>query len=122
MWENHLSTLSFGWREFLWKSQTRFLFFIFYISSYGKQLMKDQMCWRLCKDKNSNHTHMFWICPVVQIFWKKIYRIICKVLDYKIPYSCCTIYIGHLKGFVNKSVQNLVKILLAAGRQLQGIG
>lgn len=35
-----------------------FFFFITPLINSKQMMMKDQMCWRLCKDKNSNHTHV----------------------------------------------------------------
>lgn len=55
VWKNHLTTtLSLGWREFLWKNQTRY-FITPLIKS--KQLMKEQMCWCV---KTRTRTILIW--------------------------------------------------------------
>lgn len=57
---------------------------IFYNSSHQEQTTgerQDVMAKvKLVKDKNLNHTHLFWNCLVVQIFWKQIHTVIHKAL------------------------------------------
>lgn len=51
----------------------------------GKLIKTQQLCWRICTDKDSNQTHIFWKCEIIMLFWDSIQLSICKRLGTRYP-------------------------------------
>lgn len=67
----HQTTNSSTWRVFKWKIISRF---------YRTPEITDEMghthlssYWRNCGTQSTNHTHIFWLCPKLCVFWRQIF-------------------------------------------------
>ena len=70
MWNTqHSSTSSKKWREFGWKNLVRFFITPLIKSRHSHS---HQPCWRLCGHMDANHSHIFWMCPKIKMFWTNI--------------------------------------------------
>lgn len=105
------STSSPIWKEFAWKNLTRY-FITPKIKS--KQLKTPQLCWRQCGSYEGNHTHIFWSCSKLQLFWAAVTVTIKKILGYHIPNTFTVLYLGNLEDSVLSEDLYLCKILLVA--------
>lgn len=108
------STNSQQWREFNWKCAIRF-FITPNIKS--KQLGIVQPCWRDCDTQSANHSHIFWTCPKIQLFWIMINNTLQGVLGYNIPREFHIMFLGNMSDHVQKEDLYLTKILLTAARK-----
>ena len=52
------------WKEFCWKNTVRFFNTPMAKSRFSSA---QQPCWRLCGEKNVDHTHVFWKCTQISI-------------------------------------------------------
>jgi len=108
------TTSSRIWREFCWKNVIRF-FITPKIKSTFLSVTVPQPCWRQCGAVNVNHSHVFWLCPVITQFWEDVHMVIVEILGYDIPKSCSVLYFGNTRGnIVSREDRYLFKILLAA--------
>ena len=105
----HTTTNSRIWREFGWKNLTRF-FITPKLKS--KQTGSQHSCWRLCGEREANHTHIFWGCQKLNPFWENVHNIIKNILGYEIPKECGVMYLGNLNQYVLVKDRYLIKILL----------
>ena len=108
------STSSNQWRVFNWKNLVRF-FITPKIQS--RTSSAHQACWRQCGCLDSHHTHIFWSCEKLKLFWECVHSVLINVLGYKIPLSCTVLYLGHITPLILKRDQYLVKILLTAAKK-----
>uniref|UniRef100_A0A3B3BI18 Uncharacterized protein n=1 Tax=Oryzias melastigma TaxID=30732 RepID=A0A3B3BI18_ORYME len=76
------STRSGRWKEFGWKIILRF-FITPQIAT--KQQGKPKYCWRQCGHVNANHSHIFWLCDKLRIFWDSVIKTIEGIMGYIIP-------------------------------------
>ena len=78
----HTTTSSRTWREFGWKNLT-----CYFITPAikGKQSGSQQSCWRMCGNREANHSHIFWECNKLDLFWENICVTIKDILGYSIP-------------------------------------
>ena len=113
MWKaQHSSTSSKKWREFGWKNLIHF-FITPQIKS--KSSKSQQQCWRQCGQMDANHSHIFWTCPKIQIFWSNICLILKKVLRYDLPIDVKVLYLGIIRDdVIDKKDWYLCKILFIA--------
>ena len=116
MWKMHQTTTnSRTWREFSWKNLVRFFITPKVKSNY---LSVNLPCWRECGALSSDHSHVFWNCDKVQLFWKMVHKILQEVLRYKIPLCCKVLYLCNFtEENVHAGDRYLVKILLIAGKK-----
>lgn len=105
----YTTTNSRIWREFGWKNLTRY-FITPKLKS--KQTRSEHLCWRLCGEREANHTHIFWECHKLNPFWENVYNIIKGILGYIIPKEFKVMYLGNLNKHVVKDDRYLAKILL----------
>ena len=73
MWEEictevHLVTNSNVWREFKWKAVMRTPNITAKFST-----THSNKCWRNCGPHIGNQTHILWICPKLEAFWKEVF-------------------------------------------------
>lgn len=112
IWKTQQSTTSSRvWRLHCWKNLIRF-----FITPKirNKHTSLPQPCWRSCGDVNTNHSHVFWLCPKIAKFWEDVHSVIGKVLGYAVPKSCTLLYLGVITGNVLKEDRYILKIMLAA--------
>ena len=115
MWENHQTTTqSHKWREFAWKNQIRF-FTTPKITS--KQTSQRQHCWRGCGEMEPHHTHVFWNCKAIELFWTQVHVTLCKILEYDVPFTCEVLYLGSMEDIVTPEDKYLFKVLLVAAKK-----
>lgn len=109
------TTSSRNWKIFCWKNIVRF-----FITPKIKKasLSTHQPCWRLCGEQDVGHAHIFWQCTKITQFWNNIWEELGKILGYKLPMSCSTLYFGSLSGKqIPCKDKYLIKILLAASKK-----
>jgi len=86
------TTGSHQWRLFAWKNISRF-----FISTAQKSPSEvGSGCWRNCNSEVANHHHIFWACPVIDLFWKDVHRTVEAILRIKIPFQWYTFFLGNL--------------------------
>ncbi len=68
----HTTTASPYWREYAWKIQSRFFITSVQQVKYNKKILSN--CWRECGESHANFSHIFWFCPLLQLFWNNIQR------------------------------------------------
>lgn len=105
----HTTTNSRTWREFGWKNLTRY-FITPKLKS--KQTGSECLCWRLCGEREANHTHIFWECHKLDLFWDNVQKIIKDILGYLLPRECQIMYLGNINNYVSKDDEYLAKILI----------
>lgn len=108
------TTSSPSWREFSWKNVTRFFCTPAQKASYSTQTS----CWRSCGNAVANHFHVFWSCPSVVPFWRKVHEVLEKVFETNINFDFKTMYLGDLEELhCMKRDQYLLRVLLVAGKK-----
>jgi len=114
-WETQSSsTNSWTWRDFCWKSLIRFFITP---KQKSKQTGTQLACWRECGEVFADHAHIFWSCPSIQSFWRKVAKIISKVLCFNMKVSFTTLYLGNLPDGLSKADIYLLRVLLAASKK-----
>uniref|UniRef100_A0A3Q3B6N5 Reverse transcriptase domain-containing protein n=1 Tax=Kryptolebias marmoratus TaxID=37003 RepID=A0A3Q3B6N5_KRYMA len=109
------STSSKRWKEFGWKCIIRY-FITPQIMS--RQRRKEQQCWRQCGHQNVNHSHVFWSCPKMALYWDGICQTIGIILGYAIPKDPRIFLLGLICGEVfQKEDEYLFKILSIASKK-----
>ena len=83
----------------------------------GKQLLRQQTCWRKCGHTDANHSHIFWSCPKIEPFWERVNAVLNEVLGYVIPNKCLGQYLGSITDVALKEDNYLAKVLLTASRK-----
>lgn len=110
----YTTTSSNAWREFCWKTMTRF-FITPKLKS--KQLGIPQACWRNCDESEANHYHVFWGCSGIKSFWNDVWDRIQQILNLQIPRTCLVLCLGDLPNEVTGSDRYLLKTFIAAGKK-----
>lgn len=104
--------MSRSWRKHCWKNIIRFFITPKITSKYGSGV---HQCWRQCGEFQANHSHVFWLCPLIVPFWNNVYLEIVRILGYAIPKTSLVMYLGLIsRNEVAKEDMYLLKILLAA--------
>ena len=85
-------------------------------SHFSSKFSKSQeQCWRECGNMNADHSHIFWLCPKIQIFWGHACTTVGKILGYTIPNNVMVLYFCVLnENVIIKKDWYLCKILLMA--------
>ena len=113
-WENsceqgHRVTSSPNWREFGWKIKMRYFRTPLITSKWSNT---SAQCWRGC-GKVGDHTHIFWDCPKLSEYWKKIQREIKTCLFIDIPLEPSHFILGILPDNLEENSQTkLLRALL----------
>lgn len=95
MWRTHHSfTNSRTWREFSWKN---LICFSITPKVKSKQLHKHQKCWRECGSYDVDHSHVFWNCQKITVFWEMVYEVLKQILGYEVPKSILVLYVNFKK-------------------------
>ena len=93
-WENICSRCHRGvgsqiYKEFDWKVKTRF--FRTQITTFASKNNPSNKCWINC-GMVGDHTHIFWDCLKIQIFWKKAKKNWKKSWKWTFPWTLCYFY------------------------------
>ncbi len=83
--ECHKGINSHNWKEFDWKTKTRFFRTPLVISKFVNS-PEAEKCWRGC-GKVGDHTHIFWECPKIFTFWQGVKVEIMKILQIDLPFT-----------------------------------
>lgn len=101
------------WREFKWKIIVRFFRTPEIISTMSQS--HSSSCWRNCGAHTANHTHIFWFCPKLKIFWGEVFDALKEVFQQDIPRDPAVALLGVTpKGLDGRSKKYLLNILLTA--------
>lgn len=111
--EAHLVTNSNTWREFKWKVISRFFRTPQIVAKMGPN--HSNKCWRGCGAYIGNHTHIFWTCPKLRLFWREISEALGEVFGQNIPEDPIIMLLGGLpEGFEGRAKIYLLHVLLTA--------
>lgn len=106
------TTTSLAWREFSWKNMVRF-FLTLKQKGYSTN---NADCWRQCQTVQADHYHIFWYCPVLAEFWKKVHQNIQDSLVVTVPFRFYFLYLCNFPHDLDlhPSDIKLIPILLVA--------
>lgn len=108
------STKSHTWKEFCWKSVTRF-FITPQQSAHFSQ--GNSCCWRNCGCQIAHHFHVFWDCHVLQKYWYDVNNAIKHIFHTNIPLDFKTMFLGYKTQAMQTLDGYLWYILLAAAKK-----
>ena len=102
------------WRSFGWKCLIRY----FITPAQQGYLTGSSSCWRLCRSQEANHYHLFWACPKINIFWRKVYSELTTIFGTVITFNWDELLFGFVHS-ANVSEKNkyLFGILSLAARK-----
>ncbi len=113
---NTSTTCSGQWREFVLKNVIRY--FITPRRKYSQNGRTESgHCWRQCSNVMADHYHIFWCCPVIQLYWLSVLKEINTILGLEIEYNFQNVYLCNLPADLNSQDKYLLKILLIAGKK-----
>lgn len=112
--QQRLTTSSPSWREYSWTNLTRF-----FCTPAQKTKYSDQTaCWRSCGSTVANHFHIFWDCPSVAPFWRRVYGVLEAVFKFKMCFNFKIMYLNDLEEFkCAKREKCLLRLLLVASKK-----
>ena len=111
--EAHLVTNSNTWREFKWKVITRFFRTPVIVAKMGPT--HSNRCWRECGAHIGNHTHIFWNCPKLRLFWRRISEALTEVFGQNFTEDPMVMLLGVVpEGIEGRAKTYLLHILLTA--------
>ena len=117
MWEEictevHMVTNSNVWREFKWKVVMRFFRTPEITAKFSTT--HSNKCWRNCGPHIGNQTHILWLCPKLEAFWKEVFETLNKIFDGNITMDPMVALLGLLpRGMEGRAKKYLLQILLA---------
>lgn len=76
--DGHKLTRGPLWKKLNWKVNIRFFKTPFIISKFDKT--KTNLCWRGC-GQIGDHTHIFWDCPKLKVYWEGIWEELSNILQ-----------------------------------------
>lgn len=113
---NHKLTSSPMWKEFSWKVNVRYFRTPYIISKYDKA--KTNLCWRQC-GQIGDHTHIFWDCPKIKIFWEGVREEISNILQIFIEQNPLVFVLGVLPNeLLSKEKLYLLGIMVLVAKKL----
>ena len=111
--EAHLTTNSNTWKEFKWKIITRYFRTPEIVARMGST--HSSSCWRNCGAHSANHTHIFWSCPKLRVYWKEVFDALEVVFQLNIPREPTVALLGMIpEGVVGRAKKYLFNILITA--------
>lgn len=112
----HKITNSPTWKEFAWKVNLRYFrtpSTIFKIDN-----SKTNKCWRQC-GQIGDHTHVFWDCPKLKIFWEGIRQEISMILYTYVDLDPMVLIFGVLPcDYLSKDKMYLFRILVLVAKKM----
>uniref|UniRef100_A0A3P8TVH1 Reverse transcriptase domain-containing protein n=1 Tax=Amphiprion percula TaxID=161767 RepID=A0A3P8TVH1_AMPPE len=112
----HKITNSPMWKEFNWKIKMRYFKTPSIISTFDKR--NNNLCWRNC-GKIGDHTHIFWDCPKLKLFWEEIQAEIRSILGVDLALEPLFYIIGSIpKEAMDKKQAYLLHILLLVAKKM----
>lgn len=121
LWDNlckgsHTGINSQSWKEFDWKLKVRYFHTPLVISNFVKD-PSAALCWRNC-GKVGDHTHIFWDCPVIQVYWKNVKEELENILGMEVPSSPLFYLLGAMSNDIFSANQSyIVRILLLVAKK-----
>lgn len=64
----------------------------------------------------ADHSHIFWNCTKIRLYWENVNAVIKNILGYEIPNTCPVMYFGDIEDVVMRDLY-LIKVLLAASKK-----
>lgn len=105
------------WREFDWKLKIRYFNTPLIISRYVKE-PNVELCWRNCGNIG-DHSHIFWDCPVIQEFWKRVKEETDKILQVNSSLDPLIFLLGAIPQETYSSDQRyMLRILLLIAKKM----
>ena len=102
------------WRTFGWKTLCRY----FITPAQSSHYSGTSSCWRNCGSQDANHSHVFWDCPKVHSFWRKIHLELEIIFGIKITFIWDELFFGLISlTSVNITTKKLFGILSVAARK-----
>lgn len=108
------STNSHTWKEFCWKSVTRF-FITPQQSAHFSQ--GNSCCWRNCGCQIAHHFHVFWDCHILQKYWYDVNNAIKHIFHTNIPLDFKTMFLGYKTQAMQTLDGYLWNLFLAAAKK-----
>ena len=68
---------------------------------------------RLCGSVEADHSHIFWNCTKINIYWENVNAVVKNILGFVIPNSSLVIYLGNIEDVMMRE-----KVLLAASKKV----
>ena len=107
---SHKTTASQYWREYAWKFQMRY--FLTPIQQAKFQHAITPKCWRDCGEMYAEYSHIFWSCPILKEYWKRIGEEMTKTFKTQVDLSNTFVLLGKTpEGIVKLEDKYLIKIL-----------
>lgn len=117
LWHSQcVSSSSRALREFCWKNTIRF-FITPKVKAKQKGMANQGSCWRQCGTLLADHVHVFWSCPVLNLFWSEIHSGIEEILEIKIEKTAYILFLGNIPDSIKNMNKYLLRILLAAAKK-----
>ena len=111
--EANLVTNSNTWREFKWKIITRFFRTPEILAKMGPT--HSNLCWWNCGTCSANHTHIFWLCPKLNTYWREVFDSLKEIFRQDIPQDPPVALLGAMpEGLDVRVTKYLLNILLTA--------
>lgn len=105
------------WKEFDWKTKTRFFRTPSVISKFVDNPAA-MYCWRRC-GMVGDHSHIFWDCPKILSFWLEIKNEIDKIMGINITLTQSQFLFDLAPdGSYNRNQKHLLHILLMTARKM----
>lgn len=105
------------WKEFDWKTKTRFFKTLLVISKFVDN-PATMYCWRGC-GMVGDHSHIFWDCPRILSFWIEIKKEIDTILGIKIALTPSQFLFDLVaEGRYDRDQKHLLHILLMTARKM----
>uniref|UniRef100_A0A3B4ETW2 Uncharacterized protein n=1 Tax=Pundamilia nyererei TaxID=303518 RepID=A0A3B4ETW2_9CICH len=61
-----------------------------------KTTSKNIHCWRNCGAQGIKHFHLFWSCPLINIFWVSIHSELQIIFSMQLPFNWDELLFGYL--------------------------
>ncbi len=102
-----------NWREFAWRLRMRYCKTTLVISNCDNK--SSPLCWRGYR-LTGDSSHIFWDCPKLQVFWKKVMRDIAEILELNILFEPQKLILGNipLRGLGKNKTYMLRDLVLVA--------
>ena len=104
------------WKEFDWKVKMRFFRTPKTACPYKEN--SDDKCWRNC-NMIGDHTHVFWACPKIQSYWRKIKQELDNIFKRDIPLEPQVTLLDSMNTHIFETDQgDILHVLLMVARKM----
>lgn len=108
------STKSHVWKEFCWKSFTRFFITPAIKAHYDEGSCE---CWRNCGTETAHHYHIFWDCKNIKNYWREVHKALQNIFGTYLPYDFKSVFLGYISPDIKGVDKHLFGVLLAASKK-----